>query len=139
MTPNNAFATARLNAGVGRHNEVVMVPKPLMVVVFVLAISLSKAASADHLPDALLASGKPETVLAGIDLKSSTLKKVIGLYGAPTRQKTAASNPAWIGYLWELPGARLEVDTENEGESNRSPACTSRESRQDRQVALRED
>ena len=39
---------------------------------------------ADHLPDSLLAGGRPENVLAGIDLEHTTLAQVVSKWGQPT-------------------------------------------------------
>jgi hypothetical protein len=66
-------------------------------------------ANADHLPEKLLADGKPETTLAGINLRNTKLNDVIRMYGPPTRKVKAPNNPAWTGYVWELPNAKLEV------------------------------
>jgi hypothetical protein len=64
---------------------------------------------ADHLPEKQLANGKPETMLAGINLRSAKLNDVVRMYGPPTREVKAPNNPAWTGYVWELPEAKLEV------------------------------
>jgi hypothetical protein len=66
-------------------------------------------ARADHLPEELLASGKPEIALAGINLKTTKFKDVIRMYGQPTRKKQVGNDASWTGYIWELPGAKLEV------------------------------
>ena len=67
------------------------------------------AANADHLPDELLADGNPETTLAGIDLRSAKMSDVVRMYGPPTRETKAPKNPAWTGYAWELPNAKLSL------------------------------
>ena len=41
---------------------------------------------ADHLPEELLADGKPETKLAGIDLTHDNLDRVVQMYGKPKRE-----------------------------------------------------
>jgi hypothetical protein len=64
------------------------------------------SASADHLPEELLASGKPETILAGIDLKTTKLKDVMRKYGSPAREKSWISG---TGYVWQLPHAKIEL------------------------------
>lgn len=70
-------------------------------------------AKADHLPDEMLATGKPEIKLAGIDLTKTKLDDVVRLYGAATREKKAPNNPSWTGYIWELPGAKIELSVDN--------------------------
>ena len=80
------------------------------ILCFLLSFLLFQStAKADHLPEESIASGKPEITLAGINLKSTTLKDVIRMYGSPTRQKKAFNNPHWTGYVWELPHAKLEL------------------------------
>lgn len=70
------------------------------------------SAYADHLPDAMLAKGKPEVELAGINLEKSKLDDVIRRYGQPAHKLNAPNNPAWAGYSWEMPHAKLEVNVE---------------------------
>jgi hypothetical protein len=85
--------------------------------VFALFLLLCQApAEADHLPERLLAAGKPEITLAGINLKTSKLNDVIRMYGQPTRQREVPNNPSWTGYVWELPYAKLELGV-NRGSS----------------------
>lgn len=87
----------------------------LRLVAVALALAhYSSVTNADHLPEDLLAGGQPETVLAGIDLTSTTYKKIVRLYGKPTKQQKVPNNPGWTGYIWELPGAKLEVDAQGE-------------------------
>jgi len=73
-------------------------------------------ALADHLPEKLLASGKPETTLAGINLKTAKLNDVIRMLGKPTRKKQVPNNPSWTGYIWVLPQAKIELGV-NKGSS----------------------
>ena len=78
--------------------------------VFLFSFLLCQApAKADHLPDRLLAAGKPEITLAGINLKTSKLDDVIRMYGQPTRKIEVPNSPVWTGYVWELPHAKLEL------------------------------
>lgn len=79
-------------------------------------ILFQSTAKADHLPDQLLASGKPETTLAGINLKTTTLNDVIRMYGPPTREENVSNNQTWTGYVWELPHAKIELGV-NRGSS----------------------
>ncbi len=67
------------------------------------------SAHADHLPHALLAKGKPEIELAGINLEKSKLDDVIRRYGQPAQKLKVPNNPAWSGYRWEISHAKLEV------------------------------
>lgn len=72
------------------------------------------AAQADHLPDTLLAKGKPEVELARINLETSKLEDVIRRYGLPTQEVGAPNNPNWTGYFWDLPRAKLEVSVDQD-------------------------
>jgi len=65
---------------------------------------------ADHLPEKLLAHGKPEVTLAGINLQTTTLDQVLQKYGPPTKTVNAPNNPDWTGYLWQKGDLRLEVE-----------------------------
>jgi hypothetical protein len=67
-------------------------------------------AAADHLPEKLLARGKPETVLAGVDLRTATPAAVLRQFGPPTRTIRVPNNPGWTGYLWDKEGVRLEIE-----------------------------
>jgi hypothetical protein len=82
---------------------------------FLLIPSIAKA---DNLPENLQASGKPETTLAGINLETTTLIDVIRLYGLPTREERTSRDPDWIGYIWELPQAKIELSFYNTGTGN---------------------
>ena len=64
---------------------------------------------ADHLPEELLADGKPETKLAGIDLTHDNLDRVVQMYGKPKREVKVPNNPSWTGYVWELPEVKIEL------------------------------
>jgi hypothetical protein len=70
---------------------------------------VSTSALADHLPERLLANGKPEVVLAGVDLERAGIDDVIRLYGPPSRKLKFLNNPAWTGYIWEARRAKLEI------------------------------
>ena len=78
---------------------------------FVLLFA-SGSASADHLPEGLLAMGKPEVELAGINLETSKLEDVIHIFGQPTHKVKATNNPSWTGYEWDLSRGRLELDVD---------------------------
>src|SRR5689334_5299702 len=80
-----------------------------------LAVSFASGARADHPSKDSLALGKPETSLAGIDLRTATLEDVIRRYGPPTRQRETANEPLWRGYVWQLPGAKLELSVFGKG------------------------
>jgi hypothetical protein len=77
----------------------------------VLLLSFAIAAFGDHLPTSLLNHGKPETALAGIDLRTVTLDEVLRTYGPPTKTVNVPNNPDWTGYVWQLDGVRLEVES----------------------------
>ncbi len=66
-------------------------------------------ATADHLPEKLLAKGEPETTLASINLKTTKLTDVIRMYGLPTREEKTSRDPNWTGYIWELSHAKIEL------------------------------
>jgi hypothetical protein len=82
----------------------------------ILMLILAVPTAADHLPDKLLASGKPEKILAAINLEKTKLDDVVRMYGPPTREVKVPNNPSWTGYVWETTRAKLEVSV------NRGPA-----------------
>lgn len=65
---------------------------------------------ADHLPEKLLARGKPETTLAGINLESTTPEEVLRRLGPPIKTVRVPNNPQWTGYLWQAANTRIEVE-----------------------------
>jgi hypothetical protein len=67
-------------------------------------------AVADHLSAKLLARGKPENTLAGINLEASTPDEVRRKFGPPTKTVKAPNNPGWTGYLWQTANTLLEVE-----------------------------
>src|SRR5580698_4579455 len=67
-------------------------------------------AVADHLPAKLLARGKPENTLAGINLEHDSPVQVLQELGPPTKKITVPNNPQWTGYLWDTANLRLEVE-----------------------------
>ncbi|MGE5808584.1 MAG: hypothetical protein ACM32I_05630 [Nitrospirota bacterium] len=81
----------------------------IALVIFLLLLSQT-IAFADHLPEELLASGKPETILAGIDLKITKLKDVIRKYGSPIHKESWVSG---AGYVWLLPNAKIELSVDH--------------------------
>ncbi len=82
----------------------------------ILVLSLSgfcQSAHADHLPDELLARGRPETRLAGIDLRRVKLAGIIRRYGKPSDVKAWESGDSKVAssydYYWNNRGLRLKV------------------------------
>jgi hypothetical protein len=75
----------------------------------ILAVANIQVAHADHLPDNMLALGKPEKQLAGINLVSTNLDDVIRMFGPPTRILKVPNNPHWTGYTWKLSNGALEI------------------------------
>jgi len=58
------------------------------LVVAALSMALAVQAIADHLPAKLLARGKPENTLAGMNLQTTSLEEVLRKYGPPTKKIT---------------------------------------------------
>jgi hypothetical protein len=94
-------------------------------VVWILTIILAGSASigiADELPDELLARGRPETVLAGIDLKHTTIEKIVKRFGKPTAEKrwepAMPNSVGQIDYYWHKKGLDLHVGIQY---SNKEP------------------
>lgn len=79
-----------------------------------LMIGSAMAGFADHLPDNLLAHGRPETNLAGINLKNTNIRKIIRLYGQPTEVKkeepTLPNSAGSFQYYWRKRGLDLHVE-----------------------------
>ncbi|CAG0942183.1 hypothetical protein ANRL1_00836 [Anaerolineae bacterium] len=70
-------------------------------------------AQADHLPDSLLAAGKPEKLLAGLNIEHSKVKDAIRRFGKPTRIDKDR-------YSWERRNCTIElVSSEATGPSDR--------------------
>ena len=69
---------------------------------FIIALLLGATARADHLPDNLLAGGRPEKVLAGIHLDRSKLSDVVRAHGEPSKVEGD-------DYYWEKEGWRLHL------------------------------
>ena len=71
---------------------------------------------ADHLPDHLQARGRPETVLARINLETTSIEKIIKLYGKPTEEKKwepgMPNSAGQIDYYWRRRGLNLHVQIE---------------------------
>jgi hypothetical protein len=80
----------------------------ILIVLALLTVAL--ASFADHLPAKLLALGKPETTLAGINLESTSPDEVLRRLGPPTKTVTVPNNPYWAGYLWQTANLRIEVE-----------------------------
>ena len=68
---------------------------------------------ADHLPDELLAHGRPETRLAGIDLRRAKLAGIIKRYGKPSSVKEWESGDPKVAssydYYWNKHRLKLKV------------------------------
>jgi hypothetical protein len=81
--------------------------------VLVGVIGLGVVGHADHLPHNLQARGKPETRLAGIDLRRAKLADVIKVHGQPTKVKAwEQDNPKIANsydYYWNTRGVNLKV------------------------------
>src|SRR5277367_2160557 len=83
-----------------------MKKSPALCLLFVSGV----LAVADHLPAKLLARGKPENTLAGINLEHDNPADVLQKLGSPTKKITVPNNPQWTGYLWDTASLRLEVE-----------------------------
>jgi len=79
-------------------------------------VGLGNVGRADHLPDNLLARGRPETRLARINLKDVKLADIIRRYGKPNRVKAWESDrpdfSSSYDYRWLRPGLKLHVVVE---------------------------
>jgi hypothetical protein len=67
-----------------------------------IALLLCSSVRADHLPENLLAGGKPEKVLASIHLERSRLSDVIRAHGEPSKIEGD-------DYYWEKGGWKLHL------------------------------
>jgi hypothetical protein len=72
-------------------------------------------AKADHLPKELLALGKAETILAGINLKTSTLKDAIRMYGKASCKQEGSGG---VGCVWQFSHAKLVIGAQSESKAN---------------------
>lgn len=93
----------------------------LTCALIIFTAGLCFTARADHLPEALQARGKPETTLAGINLKGATLADIIRHYGQPTKVKAwEQDNPNIANsydYYWVRSGLSLHVVIQRSRES----------------------
>ncbi len=87
-----------------------------IIVLVASLIGFASTSRADHLPANLLARGRPETKLAGIDLRRVKLAEITKLYGPPTRVKAwEQDNPKFSNsydYYWNRRGIELKVVVE---------------------------
>ena len=87
----------------------------LVVGLFILALTAIDC-FAEHLPEHLLARGRPETALARINLETTSIEKIIRLYGKPTEEKKwepgLPNSAGQIDYYWRRRGLNLHVQIE---------------------------
>ena len=76
-------------------------------------IAFASVSRADHLPYDLQAKGRPESRIAGIDMKRARLTDIIRLYGRPSRVEGVDHHNPRIAdsfnYYWVKPGLNLHV------------------------------
>lgn len=79
---------------------------------FILCAALFPTRAADHVREHILAHGRPDTVLCGIDVYHSTVAQAISKLGKPQRAtKLPNTPPGWGGgvYEWEKNGVRVRI------------------------------
>jgi hypothetical protein len=73
-------------------------------------------AEADHLPKSKLAAGKPDTVLAGIDVYHTTVQQIIARWGQPDAVRDIPDQGTVAGgrdYVWKKNGDEIICGTWN--------------------------
>ena len=73
------------------------------------------AGLADHLPPSLVARGRPEHVLAGVDVYKTTVKSLIERYGKPVSFKKPPETEEAGEVTWNLQGSVLHVSMNADG------------------------
>ena len=90
--------------------------KNIIRILVIGLVGLSSVGRADHLPTKQQARGKPETRLAGIDLRRDKLAEVLARYGPPTKTKAwEQDNPKVSNsydYYWNSQGITLKIVVE---------------------------
>ncbi len=69
------------------------------------------AGRADHAPEWQVSTRKPETILAGVHVGTTSIDGAKKLFGAPTRSQDLPDFPGAAEYVWEQPGLRVELGT----------------------------
>lgn len=75
----------------------------------VLVVLLSVFSFADHLPANLIARGKPETLLCGIDVNHTTLSDVKKRFSTPLSYKTYPETEEAAEIVWDQEGSRIHA------------------------------
>jgi hypothetical protein len=85
----------------------------LFVALVVFLIGVGSPSRADHLSHNLAAQGKPETKLAGINLRNATLADIVRRYGPPTKVQGVEEHDPGIAssfdYYWIKSGMHLHI------------------------------
>lgn len=74
-------------------------------------------ANADHLPTAKVAKGKPDTVLAGVDVYHTTVEQLIKRWGQPSLVRDIPDQGTVAGgrdYIWKKDGHKIDCGTWND-------------------------
>jgi hypothetical protein len=74
-----------------------------------LVALLSAFSFADHLPANLIARGKPETLLCGIDVNHATLSEVKKRFATPLSYKTYPETEEAAEIVWDQEGSRIHA------------------------------
>ncbi len=80
-------------------------------------VTMQQAVRADHLPASEIARGRPEHILAGINVYDGKIETVVKNLGKPLKYTDTASDDGPVGsgertYEWIRDGVRLRVGTE---------------------------
>jgi len=99
-------------------DDMTIVRKRLLVFLALISLSgLLGQVFADHCPDELMMSGKPDHKLAGVDIYEDRIDRVLQIYGAPTEHREDTEDPSYPPgsgegeYAWTFQGASLKVLT----------------------------
>ena len=85
---------------------------------FTLLVALILGAAtmfADHLPSSLVARGRPEHVLAGIDVYKTSVDSLMGKFGRPVSFKKYPETEEAGEVIWNLKGSVLHASMNADG------------------------
>jgi hypothetical protein len=74
-------------------------------------MSLAPAVQADHAPEWMMSTRKPETTLAGIHAGKTSIDRARKILGDPTSSKDLPDFPGEAEYAWERDGLRIVLGT----------------------------
>ena len=82
-----------------------------LAILTALLASLAPAVWADHAPEWMMSTRKPETILAGIHAGKTSIDGARKLLGKPSSSKDLPDYPGEAEYTWEQAGGQIVLGT----------------------------